>query len=295
MSIIDDIRIEQNFDPEGENGGYKCDLNAGPDEKKTVVSFRIKDWGDFKQKRVTATFPSSDDICGAYPDPAMGVKNPCGEIILNEGVEGDGANESQMTASPTYLRPGTRKFTDDEREMFGILKDKIAIAVRNKHVSAEACTTFLKQLAAKRLVHLNLTGMKYMANWIDSLTRDRQVGKYAQLGVGYGSATGRWPSGHQTVKFKPAPKAPDPLSDVDEDGVSGLEKMSGKTSVSKIRDGLEDTYTRGSIRSAIQSCAGIIFREWEKDPTKSRPVEHDMIGEDGRRYHIELRIVRADR
>ena len=32
MSIVDNTRIRQKFDPTGENGGYECDYDAGPDE-----------------------------------------------------------------------------------------------------------------------------------------------------------------------------------------------------------------------------------------------------------------------
>ncbi len=48
MSIIDDIRIKQTYDPTGENGGYHCETGLEDDSPIYFYSFKIGSFEGFE-------------------------------------------------------------------------------------------------------------------------------------------------------------------------------------------------------------------------------------------------------
>ena len=79
MSIIDDVRIKQTFDPEGESGGYRCDRKVDESQDAYFTTTQFSDWFDLdaaisKPDTVGAAlermgFPSSGVVKG-YVTPA---------------------------------------------------------------------------------------------------------------------------------------------------------------------------------------------------------------------------------
>jgi hypothetical protein len=53
MSIIDDIKIRQQFDPTGENGGYRCDLNAEKDFGYVTLAEAARTGGELLANKAT--------------------------------------------------------------------------------------------------------------------------------------------------------------------------------------------------------------------------------------------------